>query len=89
MKLKELLGQIIPVYGMSSGPGLTGEELNNLVPLFQGIEEFEGKNVEVVENVGDLVTVIGTDSLQENIKLQSVFLLNGDVHIRCTKYSLK
>jgi hypothetical protein len=89
MKLNELLENNVYSHFDVSNPTLTGSNLKVLTPFFNEIEEFKGKNIEVIESDDNLVTVIGTDFLQENIKLQSVFLLNGDIHIRCTKDSLK
>jgi hypothetical protein len=88
MKLYEILKNNTSSQLEGTNPTLTGQGLEVLIPFFKDIEEFEGKNIEVIESVDNLVTVKGTANLQENIKIQTIFLIDDDVFIRCTPDSL-
>jgi hypothetical protein len=89
MKLYEILKNNTNLQLEGTNPTLTGQGLEVLIPFFKDIEEFEGKNIEVIESVDNLVTVKGTVNLQENVKIQTIFLIDDDVFIRCTPDSLK
>ena len=89
MKLYEILKNNTSSQLEGTNPTLTGQNLEVLIPFFNDIEEFEGKNIEVIESVDNLVTVKGTVNLQENVKIQTIFLIGDDVFIRCTPDSLK
>ena len=88
MKIYEILKNNTSSQLEGTNPTLTGQGLEVLIPFFKDIEEFEGKNIEVIESVDNLVTVKGTVNLQENVKIQTIFLIDDDVFIRCTPDSL-
>jgi hypothetical protein len=89
MKLHEILKNNTSSQLEGTNPTLTGQGLKVLIPFFNDIEEFKGKNIEVIETIDNLVTIKGTVNLQENIKIQTIFLIDDDVFIRCTPDSLK
>jgi hypothetical protein len=89
MKLYEILKNNTSSQLEGTNPTFTGQGLEVLIPFFNDIEEFEGKNIEVIETIDNLVTIKGTVNLQENIKIQTIFLIDDDVFIRCTPDSFK
>jgi hypothetical protein len=89
MKLKEILKNNASFQLIGGNPTITGADLKSLIPFFNDIEEFQGKHVEVIESPDNLVTMKGIESLQENIKIQTLFLIDNDVYIRCTVDSIK
>jgi NDP-sugar pyrophosphorylase family protein len=89
MKLYEILKNNTSSQLEGTNPTLTGQGLEVLIPFFKDIEEFEGKNIEIIDSVDNLLTVKGVENLQENIKIQTIFLINNDVFIRCSSDSLK
>jgi hypothetical protein len=89
MKLKEILKNNVYSHFDGTNPTLTGSGLKALKPFFNDIEEFNGKTIEVIDTLDGLVTVKGVENLRENVKIQTLFLIDDDVFIRCTADSLK
>jgi hypothetical protein len=89
MKLKEILKNNVYSHFDGTNPTLTGSGLDAITPFFNDIEEFNGKNIEVIHSLDNLVTVKGVENLGENVKIQTLFLIDDDVFIRCTSDSLK
>lgn len=89
MKLKEILKNNVYSHFDGTNPTLSGSGLKALTPFFNDIEEFNGKNIQVIDTLDGLVTVKGVENLRENVKIQTLFLIDDDVFIRCTADSLK
>jgi hypothetical protein len=89
MKLKEILKNNVYSHFDGTNPTLSGSGLKALKPFFNDIEEFNGKTIEVIDTLDGLVTVKGVENLRENVKIQTLFLIDDDVFIRCTADSLK
>lgn len=89
MKLNEILKNNTSFQIVGGNPTITGADLKALIPFFNDIDEFVGKTIEVIESPDNLVTMKGVESLKENVTIQTLFLIDDDVYIRCTVDSIK